>query len=56
MTDSSERWELIGCGSPLGADAVGGVHSEGFTACTAHANGDFGWRYVPYGWKAAPTA
>lgn len=29
-----------------------GVHPEGFTVCTAHANGDFDWRYVPYDWKA----
>ena len=29
-----------------------GVHPEGFTVCTAHENGDFTWRYVPYGWKA----
>lgn len=33
-----------------------GVHPEGFTVCTAHANGDFAWRYVPYGWKADKAA
>ena len=33
-----------------------GVHPEGFTVCTAHANGDFDWRYVPYGWVADKPA
>jgi len=33
-----------------------GVYPEGFTVCTAHANGDLEWRYVSYGWKADPPA
>ncbi len=33
-----------------------GVHPEGFTVCTAHADGDFQWRYVPYDWVADRAA
>ena len=33
-----------------------GVHPEGFTVCTAHADGEFAWRYVPYGWAADKPA
>lgn len=29
-----------------------GLHPEGFAICTAHADGEFSYRYVPYGWVA----
>ena len=45
----------ISCGAVCGNWWKGwrlGVHPEGFVVCHAGANGDFSYRYVPYGWVA----
>ena len=33
-----------------------GLHPEGFAVCTCGADGQFGYRYVPYGWVAGVEA
>jgi Icc protein len=45
----------VSCGAVCGDWWKGwrlGVHPEGFVVCHARPNGDFTYRYVPYGWVA----